>query len=133
MFNHFYLPVDAYIVSIYTDDDPISSLLTEAQHKGIPIGGKYSLQKHSPHIPDSDYHLHVYARKNQILAINKDGTAHDGSHGVIIPNVVANAIRSMFPDWQLPPNNVIEVCTPMHGKTFLLEMMADRPELTDDE
>jgi hypothetical protein len=53
-------------------------------------------------------HLHIYCRNNQIFALNKDGTAHDKSHGVTIPNKVAKALKTIFPNFNIPDNNLIE-------------------------
>jgi hypothetical protein len=82
--------------------------LFEARHKGNPLVGQYSAQLHKPHITGGQEHLHVYARQNQLFAINKDGTAHDRSHRAQIPNRVADAIRADYPDFKLPPDGVIE-------------------------
>lgn len=85
-----------------------SMLLQEAKHRGVPLDGPYSVIKHSPHTPKNDYHLHVFVKNNQIFAINKDGTAHDRSHGCQIPGVAADALRKMFPGFKFPENNLIE-------------------------
>ncbi len=82
--------------------------LDEATHKGKPLGGKYSAQLHPPHGGQGEKHLHVYAKKNQIFALNVSGTAHDKSHGVTIPNKVAAAIRQHFPILSSLRINVIE-------------------------
>lgn len=91
---------DAAVPGVYVFD--------EAQHKGHPLGGKYSAQLHPPHGGQGQQHIHVYARNNQLFALNIDGTAHDKSHGVQIPNKVAAAIRQHFPSFTIPANNLIE-------------------------
>jgi len=125
MLNKMCLTVDGYVISIYTTDADDLRLLTEAHHRGTPLGGQYSAQKHPPHTVTGQFHLHVYAHRNQIFAINKDGTAHDASHQVRIPNVVATALRQAFPSWQIPADNVIESCNPSLMTTLLLEIAAD--------
>ena len=83
--------------------------LDEAQHRGVPLGGKYSAQLHSAHTPPrGQQHLHVYAKNNQLFALNMDGTAHDQSHQTQIPRKVADAIRQQFPTFVVPPSNFIE-------------------------
>lgn len=84
------------------------SVLTEAKHKGLPIGGKYSAQLHSAHSAVGQQHVHVYAKNNQLFALNKDGSAHDASRKIQIPNKVAKAIQGKFPWFTLPPDNLIE-------------------------
>jgi hypothetical protein len=103
------LEAGQFAIFIYEDTDEDSLLLlNEAKHRGIPLGGPYSVEKHSPHTPKNDYHLHLYHKNNQILAINRDGTAHDRSHGCIIPMVAADALRKMFLEYSIPETNLIE-------------------------
>ena len=114
------LEAGEYIVYIYGDMPPnIPVLLKEAQHRGTSLTGPYSVQKHSPHTPKNDYHLHLYHKNNHLLAINKDGTAHDQSHGCTIPAVAADALRAMFPGYTIPGNNLIESSPTAH---YLLYM-----------
>lgn len=101
------LTVDKYTIVIYTQGE-MNSLLTEAQPKGVPLVGVYSYRKDPPHIPSGQYHLHLFMKQNQIFAINKDGTAHDRSHGAQIPKKVADALRKEFPDWTIPESGLIE-------------------------
>lgn len=99
--------IDGYsiFVSYY---DSQSELLLEAKTKGEPLIGTYSVIKHQRHTPDGDYHLHVYDGQNQIFAINKGGLAHDGYHGVRIPNKVYQELKKRYNGWHFPPNKIIE-------------------------
>lgn len=106
-FNWFTLKVDEYFIHILVPS-PESRVLEEAKYRGTPLGGPYSAKSHPPHTPVDKYHLHVYINNNQLFALNKDGTAHDQSHGVRMPNKVAKAITQKFPDFILPKNNLIE-------------------------
>lgn len=83
-------------------------VLRKAMHRGRPLGGKYSAQRHQAHTAEGKTHLHVYARNNQLFAINVDGSAHDTSHGIRIPNKVADAIRRKFPEFRVPADNLIK-------------------------
>lgn len=82
--------------------------LQEARHRGIPLGGQYSANLHSAHTTPGMKHIHVYAGNGQVFAMNIDGSAHDQSHSTRIPNKVAKALSQRFPDFTLPPSNVIE-------------------------
>jgi len=84
------------------------ALLNEGKHRALPLGGQYSAQLHKAHSPVGQDHLHVYAKNKQIFSINKDGSAHDGSHRVRIPNRVADEISRVLPGFTLPPGNLIE-------------------------
>lgn len=103
------LHVEEFTVHIYASDFDSQVAITEAQHKGTPLFGPYSVQDHVGRVPGTEDHIHVYFKKNQIFALNKkSGTAHDKSHGVPIPNKVAKALKKMFPGINIPPNNFIE-------------------------
>ena len=112
-YGWYFFAVDNFTVHIFLldvrDGQNIASfVLDEAQHRGTPLGGQYSAQLHHAHTPQGQQHLHVYAKNNQLFALNIDGKAHDRSHGVQIPNNVADAIRSRFPNFVIPQNNYIE-------------------------
>lgn len=106
------LQIEEVTLNILLDPNDLGSstpmLLKEANHRGKSLGGAYSYVKHPPHIPDGQYHLHIYKKQNQIFALNFDGTAHDQSHGIRIPNKVADAIQRLFPNVKLPTGNLIE-------------------------
>lgn len=98
--------VDEYVINILIEES--AEILLEKYSKGSPLIGVYSFKQHSPHASKGQYHLHVYAKNNEIFALNIDGTAHDKSHGVVIPQKVADAIRVKFPKYKIPNNNLIE-------------------------
>ena len=97
---------DITVIIFYHADDSI--FVNEAKSRGNYLIGNYSYLKHPPHTIPGDYHLHVYDGNNQIFAINKNGTAHDGYHGVRIPNKVYFTLKSKFPNWNFPADKVIE-------------------------
>ena len=99
--------VEEYIVHVWYKRTG-HNLITEAKHKGLPLGGQYSAQLHKPPFTVGQQHIHVYANNNQLFALNKDGSAHDQSRGIRIPNKVAKAISNEFPDFILPSANIIE-------------------------
>jgi hypothetical protein len=114
------LPIHEYLVHIYFHDAGVSTLLREAQHRGTPIGGIYSAVKHSPHTPEGKHHLHLYAKGNQIGALNIDGTTHDSWHGHRLPNMVVNGIRTHFPSFHVPEDGVLETVSPEVADFILL-------------
>lgn len=83
-------------------------LINEARSKGKPIDGQHSAQLHGPYTAAGQSHLYVYARNNQLFALNIDGSAHDDSHRALIPNKVADAIRKHFPSFNVPRDNYVE-------------------------
>ena len=87
-------------------------VLFEGRHRGVPLGGQYSASLHRAHIPGGQNHLHIFAKQNQLAALNKDGTAHDASHGIRLPNRVVAGILSNFPEFTIPPDGFIESAGP---------------------
>jgi len=110
-----------YILFVHSDDPDMDVMLTEAQHRGQPLAGPYRVIKHPARVARSQNHLHVYKKQNELFALNQDGTAHDRSHGVRIPNDVAAAIRRQYPDWIGPQNNVIDCIDTPDQVALLME------------
>lgn len=106
-YEWFSFKVDSFDVHILFSQSEAGPLL-EGKSKSFDLGGAYSAQLHQAHTPVGQKHVHVYARNNQLFALNQDGSAHDQSHGSQIPNKVAQAITQKFPGFTLPPNNFIE-------------------------
>lgn len=100
--------LDNYVLHIFiSTDDQSTAPINEAKQKGTPLRGIYSTIHHKVPSPGKE-HIHVYAKNYHLFALNIDGTAHDNSHGIQIPNKVADAIRTNFPSFILPSNNLIE-------------------------
>jgi hypothetical protein len=111
------LKVENYIINIFFEDHD-KSYINEARNRGVPLTNIYSVLKHKPHTNPGEEHLHVYKKGNQLFSIGKSGKAHDKSHGVRIPNKVADALRDQFPDWNIPDNNIIETTFNLTGITL---------------
>jgi len=105
------IAIDEYTIHFYVEKAEGGQFLLEAKHKGIPLKGPYSAQPHPAHSPAGQKHIHVFKKNNELFALNVDGTAHDQSHGIRIPNKVADRIAKDFPDFKLPPGNIIEFLT----------------------
>ena len=115
------LQIDDLMVHIFCDDASAVFALDEAQHRGVPLGGPYSAVYHKAHTDPGEDHLHVFMKNNQIFALNQNGTAHDASHGVRIPNRVAKGIQKVFPHITLPNDNLIENIRPLDDMGWLTE------------
>src|SRR6266568_2902638 len=115
-----------HVVHLYCSDLDSKVFLLEAQHRGTPLGGAYSAQYHRARTNPGQNHIHVYCKNNELFALNADGTAHDQSHGVQIPNKVAKAIAQKFPNIHLPPENLIECASIEDEAEVLLESPTDR-------
>ena len=106
--KHIVVQVDEAIVHVYLTPPTSSQLLVEFKQT---LTGAYFYDKHQPHAPTGQYHLHVYLKNNEIFAINWDGTAHDQSHQKKIPGKVFTALKARFPKLVLPANRIIECVT----------------------
>lgn len=87
--------VDESLLSRSKDD----TLLIQAYViKTIPGTKGRTFQIHLPfgeQRPGNQKHIHVYAKNGtELYSLNIDGTAHDGYHGVQIPDVEADYFRS---------------------------------------
>ncbi|ABQ06615.1 hypothetical protein [Flavobacterium johnsoniae] len=118
--RHESFQVDGFLITVSYHDSK-SELLFEAKSKGTPLIGTYSVIKHQPHSQPGEYHLHVYDGQDQIFAINKSGKAHDGYHGVRIPNKVYQELTKKYKGWVFPPDQIIESL----NYTYLLNPIID--------
>lgn len=80
---------------------------SKKQNWGKRYSVRFDKMNYGAYDPNKD-HLHVFLKNNQLFAINRDGTAHDKSHGKKIPNYVSDKIKQEYPDFILPADNLIE-------------------------
>ena len=114
MLKHLVCEIDGYVLHLYAEEAVTDRLVNEAARgKGEPLGGVYYFRKHAPHVAPGQTHLHVYMTQNELFALNWDGSAHDQSHGVRIPNQVYRALQTRFPALGLPTDRVIECIDPL--------------------
>ena len=124
---YYKLTVEEYTIYLYPSSIIDKDRMEEARHRGKPLRGPYSVKEHPPHGAFGQDHLHVYNKNNEIFAINKDGTAHDQSHGCHIPNKAADALRSMFPDYYIPNDNIIESAGISYARILIEQTVAFDP------
>jgi hypothetical protein len=84
--------------------------IKEAKHRGKPIGGSYSVIKHTAHSTVGQTHYHFYDGPTHILAVNQDRTRHDGHHGERAPNKIAKYLRDQGVN--LKDGNIVEAVDP---------------------
>jgi hypothetical protein len=83
-----------------------SKILCESKYGSV---GQYDYRIDSPHDDThGQKHIHVMKKGKDLLAINQDGTAHDGFHNVEIPKKIYDALPGIFPGIDLPQNRLIE-------------------------
>jgi len=103
------IELEGILFRIFIPEDEEMSLLLESKQKGRPLVGTYSYDIHKGHNSTGEYHLILYNKGKEFLAMNKvSGTAHDGYHGVRIPNKAYDVLKNKFKDWNWPDNQILE-------------------------
>lgn len=103
------IEIDGILFVILTHSETEVQELHESKNKGRQLVGTYTYDIHKPHNPTGEYHIHLRDKGNEILSMNKvSGTAHDGYHGVRIPNKAFKALKDQLPDWNWPNNQILE-------------------------
>lgn len=96
---HFYTTSD-----VMAPDGP--KLVLESKYGNV---GQYTYRIDPPHNPENGQtHVHFMEKGNEIFALNMDGSAHDGWHGVRIKNKILDALPKIMPGITLPKNGIIE-------------------------
>jgi len=63
---------------------------------------------HRQHISGAQDHIHFGHKNQSLYAMNRDGSAHDGSHGERLSNRAVDFLRTDFADFKIPKKKVIE-------------------------
>jgi hypothetical protein len=85
----------------------VEEVLTEAK-KSVDLGQGKCIIHHKAHIPDGQDHLHFEVRGRTVYAVNKDGTAHDRSHGKTMQRWALDGAAAHYPTFKMPPGGLIE-------------------------
>lgn len=120
--------VDAIIIDQTTYDVvEHTGFIVEAKHQFPYIPGtKYTFRIDQPNgepRPGNQKHIHIYGKKGQLVAMNVDGSAHDGYHQVRIPDDVVPFLQKK--GFTLPPDNIVEFYMQPVEQTLLLEQLED--------
>jgi hypothetical protein len=112
----------------FASDDHVAHVLVRGlllEDKTIDLGKGRSLMFHKAHNPPHGQdHIHYCVKGAKMYALNKDGTAHDRSHGVEMARWAVQGTEKHFPDFTIPPKGLIEALMPEPEKGLLLEGLA---------
>lgn len=102
--------MEIVICSLSNDPDnfPIKLLCERDLYQGIP-GSKMKVRFDKVNnSTKTQHHAHVFAQngKQQLFAVNRDGSAHDRSHQVKLPSKIADLLRDN--GYDIPIGNYIE-------------------------
>ena len=72
------------------------------------LGQGRAVMFHRGHVPNSQDHLHFLLKCQKLYALNRDGTAHDASHGRQMHRWAMDAVQTRYPEFKVPPRGLIE-------------------------
>lgn len=103
------IDIEGLTFKIFIHSESEVQQINESKDKGRKLVGTYTYDIHNAHNPTGEYHIHLRDKGNEILSMNKvSGTAHDGYHGVRIPNKAFKALKKELPDWNWPESQILE-------------------------
>jgi hypothetical protein len=118
--------VDGIIVDASELNSNDRAQFTEAITMPIPNAKTYLYRIDPPNgeiSKGNQKHIHIYKRKSELFAINVDGSAHDGCHGVQIPKKVIPFLQSKgFP---VPKDRIIEFFQFRDSKLLVEELKCE--------
>ncbi|QDC08767.1 hypothetical protein FHY55_05735 [Oceanicola sp. D3] len=85
----------------------IRLLLNEAKPY-VDLGKGRAIMHHKAHVRNTQDHLHFRVKGTNFAAINKDGSAHDKSHGVQLQKWAMDGMRRHYPGFHIPDDGLIE-------------------------
>lgn len=108
--RHIIIECEGEIYHFYTSSDETAigapKPLTESKHGNV---GQYTYRIDSPHDSvNGQHHVHFMQKGKDLFALNKDGSAHDGCHGVRINNKILDALPKIMPGITVPKDGIIE-------------------------
>ncbi len=101
--------------------------------KYVDLGKGREVFYHTAHVPPGQDHLHFYQNDSKLYALNRDGTAHDASHGKVMAGWARDAVKDNYPGFTLPQGGLIEAFADTGRTTLLLEEPGRQPVLLDKE
>jgi hypothetical protein len=119
-----------FVIYHYDTDDAearklIQEVLTE-EKKSVELGRGKSIVHHKAHIPDGQDHLHFQVKGSNVYAVNKDGTAHDRSHGKQMQRWTLDGAALHYPGFKMPKDGLTEEIL-ANGKAELLTESGHEP------
>ena len=101
----------------------------EESGRRFDLGKGRAVIFHRAHVPNTQDHLHFEQRGHTLYAMNRDGSAHDGSHGKQMHRWAVDAVKDRYPGFKLPKDGLIETMFDQGEAVVLMETVAIRPEL----
>ncbi|WP_372786001.1 hypothetical protein [Phenylobacterium sp.] len=109
-FKEFGVP-DVYIVHHFSTDDAEANAAVhylEESGRRFDLGQGRSILFHRAHVPNTQDHVHFVQDGRKLYALNRDGTAHDASHGKQMHRWAMDAVKDRYQDFVIPKAGLIE-------------------------
>lgn len=99
----------------------ILACMLNEERKHVNLGQGREIFFHTAHVQPGEKHLHFRQNGAKLYAINRDGTAHDASHGKQMARWAMDGMRDTYPDFTIPKDGLIEALLQGTAGTLLVE------------
>lgn len=99
----------------------ILACMLNEQRKHVDLGKGREIFFHKAHVPPGQDHLHFSQSGAKLYAVNRDGTAHDASHGKQMARWSIEGMRDTYPDFTVPTGGLIEALMDAPAASLLIE------------
>ena len=96
------------------------SVLNE-DRKHLDLGKGREIFFHTAHVQPGQDHLHFKLNGAKLYAINRDGSAHDASHGKQMARWAQEGMRDSYLGFTVPKDGLIEALVEVPSGKLLLE------------
>jgi hypothetical protein len=86
----------------------IVRLILNEEKASVDLGQGRRMLFHKARVPNTQDHIHFQVKGANIAALNKDGTAHDRSHGIQLQKWALDSMATHYPNFRRPKDGIIE-------------------------
>ncbi len=103
---------EIFVLYHFNPDDrtaeKVIRLLLNEDKRRVDFGQGRTIIFHRATVPNTFDHLHFQVKGTNIAAINRDGTAHDRSHGIKLQRWALDGMANHYPGFKPPKDGIIE-------------------------
>ena len=88
--------------------ETIVRLILNEEKPSADLGQGRRILFHKAHVPNTQAHIHFQVKGANIAAVNKDGSAHDRSHGIQLQKWAIDGMTNHYPNFNSPKKGIIE-------------------------
>jgi hypothetical protein len=102
----------------------LESLLNEGT-KTHNLGKGRAIKYHTAHVPGGQDHVHFLVKGHKVTALNRDGSAHDQSHGHQLLRWQIDGLQKHYTSFVIPKDGLIEQLLGLRDSVLLSESAED--------